>query len=57
MMWLVAAIWFTLGLAAAGLAAAERIKKVRDLEFVRGWNAANRRHDADNPEVKTWKRF
>ncbi|HEY7823277.1 MAG TPA: hypothetical protein VIG24_10600 [Acidimicrobiia bacterium] len=49
---LAAALWFVAGLAAAGLAAQERVRRVRDLEFVRGWNAANRRHDQENPEVR-----
>ena len=52
MSWLAAVVWFVAGVGAATLAAAERVKKVRDLEFVRGWNAANRRHDQENPEVR-----
>ena len=52
MNWLFALIWFGLGIGAASLAAAERVKRVGDLEFVRGWNAANRRHDEENPEVR-----
>lgn len=52
MNWLFALIWFGLGAAAASIAAAQRFKKVGDLEFVRGWSACLKAQDEKNPEVR-----
>ena len=47
-----AAIWFVGGIAAATLAAKERIKKAGDHAFVAGWSACLKAHDEKNPEVR-----
>ena len=52
MNWLMAVLWFVGGVAAASLAARERVRRVGDLEFVRGWSAAQKARDEQDPEVR-----
>lgn len=52
MRWLFAAFWFGGGMLAASLAAAERIRKAGDVEFLKGWTACLRKFDEDHPEVR-----
>jgi len=52
MTWLMATLWFVGGILAASLAAKERIRKVGDLQFVRGWAAAQKARDEADPEVR-----
>ena len=52
MNWLMAVLWFSGGILAASLAARERIRKAGDLEFVRGWAAAQKARDEQDPEVR-----